>query len=127
MKINDPAIVAEVRKAFDAYENALMENDIAALDAMFWQSEFTVRIGPGQNLYGIDAIRAFRTNRVGGSPRRHLLKVVIGTFGDDCATANAEFQREGTAAPGRQSQTWVRLAEGWRVVSAHISILGEGH
>jgi len=128
MMINDPGVLAEVEAAFDAYERALMDNDLAALDALFWHSELTVRIGPGQNLYGIDEIQSFRTNRVGGSPKRTLLKVVITTFGDDFATANAEFQREGAAAPGRQSQTWVRFANlGWRVVSAHISMLGEGH
>jgi len=128
MLINEPGVLAEMEAAFAAYERALMENDLAALDALFWPSELTVRIGPGQNLYGIDAIQAFRTNRVGGSPRRALLKVVITTFGKDFATANAEFQREGAAASGRQSQTWVRFPGlGWRVVSAHISMLGEGH
>jgi hypothetical protein len=127
MVINDPAVVAEVETAFAAYERALMDNDLAALDALFWASPHTVRIGPGQNLYGIEAIQAFRRNRPGGSPPRSLLKVVITCFGRDFATANAEFQRAGAAAPGRQSQTWVRLAEGWRVVSAHISMLGEGH
>jgi len=116
-----------VQDAFDAYEAALMNNDVEALDALFWQSALTVRIGPGQNLYGIEAIRAFRQNRIGGSPQRKLLRVAITTFGRDFAMANAEFQRLGAAAPGRQSQTWVRFAEGWRVVSAHISMLGEGH
>jgi len=127
MLINDPAVVAEVELAFNAYEQALMGNDVDALDALFWQSPLTVRIGPGQNLYGIEAIRAFRTNRPGGSPQRSLLKVVVTTFGSDFATVNAEFQRVGAPVPGRQSQTWVRTAEGWRVVSAHISMLGEGH
>lgn len=128
MLINEPGVLAEMEAAFAAYERALMENDLAALDALFWPSELTVRIGPGQNLYGIDAIQAFRTNRIGGSPKRALLKVVITTFGEDFATANAEFQREGAAAPGRQSQTWVRFPGlGWRVVSAHISMLGDGH
>jgi hypothetical protein len=125
--INDPDVLAAVEVAFAAYETALMENDLDALDALFWHSSLTVRIGPGQNLYGIDAIQAFRQNRVGGSPPRELLKVVITTFGTDFATANAEFQRAGVPAPGRQSQTWVRFAEGWRVVSAHISLFGEGH
>jgi hypothetical protein len=127
MEINDPAVVAQVRAAFESYETALMDNDLDALDALFWQSPLTVRIGPGQNLYGIEAIQAFRTNRVGGSPQRALLKTVITTFGTDFATVNAEFQRENAPAPGRQSQTWVRLPEGWRVASAHISMLGEGH
>ena len=125
--INDPETLAEVRAAFDAYEQALMENDLDALDALFWHSPLTVRIGPGQNLYGIEAIQAFRANRVGGSPRRSLLRVSLTSFGRDFAIANAEFQRAGAAAAGRQSQTWVRFPEGWRVVSAHISMLGEGH
>jgi len=125
--IDDPAVLREVRAAFDAYEAALMANDLDALDALFWPSGHTVRIGPGQNLYGIAAIQAFRANRVGGSPRRSLLKVVITTFGRDFATATAEFQREGAPAPGRQTQTWVRFGDGWRVVGAHISMLGEGH
>jgi len=127
MLINEPAVLAEMEAAFAAYERALMENDLAALDALFWPSELTVRIGPGQNLYGIEAIQAFRVGRIGGSPRRELLKVVITSFGTDFATVNAEFQRDGAPAPGRQSQSWVRFPEGWRVVSAHISMLGEGN
>jgi hypothetical protein len=124
--INDPATLAEVEAAFAAYERALMDNDLDMLDALFWHSPMTVRIGPGQNLYGIEAIQAFRQNRVGGSPPRALLKVVITAYGRDFATANCEFQRAGAPAPGRQSQTWARMAEGWRVVSAHVSMLGEG-
>src|SRR5579871_3983036 len=127
MQINDPQTLAEVEAAFAAYEAALMANDLDALDALFWQSEFTVRIGPGQNLYGIEAIQAFRKARPGGSPQRTLVKTVITTFGHDFATANAEFQRAGGVPPGRQSQTWARFAEGWRVVSAHVSMLGDGH
>lgn len=127
MVINDPATLAQVEAAFLAYEAALMGNDLDALDALFWNSPLTVRIGPGQNLYGIEAIRAFRTGRVGGSPQRGLLKLVITTFGTDFATANAEFQRAGAPQPGRQSQTWARFSDGWRVVSAHVSMLGEGN
>jgi ketosteroid isomerase-like protein len=126
MRINDPATLAEVQAAFDRYEAALMANDLAALDALFWASPLTVRYGPGQNLYGIEAIAAFRTARVGGSPKRTLANTVITTFGADLATANTEFQREGAPRPGRQSQTWARIDGGWRVVSAHISFLGEG-
>ncbi len=126
MFVNDPEVLAEVRDAFGQYEQALMANDLERLDALFWDSALTVRYGPGENLYGIDAIRAFRTARVGGSPQRSLANTVITTFGRDFATANTEFQRVGAARPGRQSQAWARTPQGWRVVSAHVSLLGEG-
>lgn len=127
MLINDPQVLAEVGQAFDAYERALMDNDLDALDALFWNSQFTVRYGPGQNLYGFEAIAAFRVARVGGSPQRSIFNTVITTFGSDFAAVNTEFQRENAPKPGRQSQAWVRFAEGWRVVSAHISMLAEGN
>jgi ketosteroid isomerase-like protein len=126
MLINDPAVLAEVRAAFEGYEAALMANDLEALDAFFWADARTVRYGPGQNLYGIEEIRAFRLARIGGSPQRRLDHTVITTFGRDYAVANTEFLREGASRPGRQSQTWVRLEIGWRVVAAHISLLSEG-
>ncbi len=126
MLINDPPVLAEVEAAFAAYECALMENDLDALDALFWNSQLTVRFGPGQNLYGIEAITAFRIARVGGSPQRTVSNTIITSFGSHFATANTEFQRVGAPCPGRQSQSWVRFPEGWRVVSAHISMLGEG-
>jgi hypothetical protein len=126
MRVNDPQVLAEVTEAFEAYERALMANDLEQLDALFWESPLTVRFGPGQNLYGIEAIRAFRVARVGGSPQRVLSHTVITTFGADFATANTEFQRAGAARPGRQSQAWSRTDQGWRIVSAHISLLGEG-
>jgi hypothetical protein len=127
MMINDPDTLREVEAAFAQYEAALMTNDLEALDALFWNSPLTVRYGPGQNLYGFDAIAAFRVGRVGGSPQRTLSNTVITTFGRDFATANTEFQRVGAARPGRQSQAWARIDEQWRVVSAHISMLGEGN
>ena len=126
MRINHPATLAEVRAAFDAYERALMDNDLATLNELFWQSPLVVRFGPGQNLYGIEAIAAFRAARKGGSPKRTLYQTRITTFGTDFAIANTEFQREGNVAPGRQSQSWLRFREGWRIVSAHVSLLGEG-
>ena len=121
MIVNDPATRAEVEAAVADYERALMANDLETLDALFWQSAATVRYGPGQNLHGIEAIKAFRIGRPGGSPQRTVTNVVVTTFGADFATANVEFQREGAGKPGRQSQSWVRLPEGWRVVAAHVS------
>lgn len=125
--INDPAIVAEVTAMFQSYEKALMENDLDQLDAAFWPSNLTVRIGVGEVLYGIDAIREFRRERPGGSPQRMLANTVITTYGRDFATAHTEFHRDGAARSGRQSQTWVRFPEGWRVVYAHVSLSQDGH
>ena len=123
VSINDPAVVAEVRTAFDTYEHALMADDIATMDRLFHVAPTTVRYGVGEVLYGIDEIRAFRVGR-GGSPQRTLARVEIATFGADFATANAEFFREGSTRRGRQSQAWVRFADGWKVVSAHVSLEG---
>lgn len=120
---DDPQVVAEVRAAFDAYEAALMADDVAAMDRLFHDAPTTIRYGVGEVLYGINEIRDFRKGR-GGSPQRVLTRVEIHAFGPDTATANAEFRREGDPRRGRQSQTWVRFADGWKVVSAHVSIEG---
>jgi len=125
MILDDPDTVAEVTAAFRAYEAALMADDITAMDALFHDAATTVRYGVGEVLYGANAIRAFRKGR-GGSPIRRLGRVAIATFGRDCATTNAEFFREGSTARGRQSQTWVRFPDGWKVVAAHVSIEGSG-
>ncbi|MCX8475744.1 MAG: oxalurate catabolism protein HpxZ [Sphingomonas sp.] len=125
MIIDDPATLAEVIAAFHEYERALMADDIPAMDRLFHAAPTTVRYGVGEVLYGIDAIRAFRKGR-GGSPRRRLGQVVITAYGRDMATANAEFLREGSDRRGRQSQTWVRFPDGWKVVAAHVSLEGTG-
>lgn len=123
MIFNDLDTVAAVRKAFDAYEAALMADDVPAMDALFHHADTTVRYGVGEVLYGIDEIREFRKGR-GGSPQRVLERVEIATFDTDLAIANAEFRRDGDPRRGRQSQTWVRFADGWKVVSAHVSMEG---
>ncbi|MEO6218085.1 MAG: oxalurate catabolism protein HpxZ [Sphingomonas sp.] len=123
MIIDDPAVLAEVTAAFHEYERALMADDVPAMDRLFADAPTTVRYGVGEVLYGADAIREFRKGR-GGSPRRRLGRVAITTYGDSFATANAEFFRERSERRGRQSQTWVKFADGWKVVSAHVSIEG---
>lgn len=125
MTINEPDVVAEVTAAFHAYERALMADDVSAMDRLFHDSPATVRYGVGEVLYGSQAIREFRKDR-GGSPQRRLGTVAIAAYGRDFATANAEFFREGDTRRGRQSQAWVRFADGWKVVSAHVSIEGIG-
>lgn len=126
MIINDPAVLAQVTAAFEAYERALMADDIPAMDALFHDAPTTNRFGVGEVLYGIEAIREFRKGR-GGSPQRKLGRVSITTYGDSFATADAEFFREGSEKRGRQSQSWVRFADGWKVVSAHVSLEGNSH
>ena len=123
MIIDDPAVLAEVTAAFYEYERALMADDVPAMDRLFADAPTTVRYGVGEVLYGADEIREFRKGR-GGSPQRKLGRVAITTYGDSFATANAEFFRERSERRGRQSQAWVRFADGWKVVSAHVSIEG---
>ncbi len=123
MIINDPDTLAELTAAFARYEQALMHNDLDELDALFWNSAHTLRYGVGENLYGFAAIRAFRINRRGGSPARVLRNTVITAYGMDFGTANTEFVRDTSTLVGRQSQSWVRMAEGWRVVAAHVSMM----
>lgn len=122
MDINLPDVIAEVRAVFDRYEQALVSNDVAVLDELFWDSPHTLRYGLAENLHGYDAIRAFRAARPAQGLARTLQRTVITSYGRDFATANTEFLRVGGPA-GRQSQTWVRTPQGWRVVSAHVSLL----
>lgn len=126
MEINLPEILAEVEAVFDEYEVALVTNDVATLDRLFWQAPETLRYGATENLYGYAAIQAYRASRSSKSLSREVLRVVITTYGRDFATANMEFSRPGLAHTGRQSQTWVRFPEGWRVVAAHVSFLAQG-
>jgi ketosteroid isomerase-like protein len=126
MTVNEPDVLAEVTAAVDAYETALMTNDVAALDGFFRDAPETVRYGVAENLYGFEAIAAFRIGRSGGSPQRSRLRMEITTFGRDFAVANVEFQREGAKRTGRQSQAWVRAETGWKIVSAHVSLLHDG-
>jgi len=125
IEINIPEVVAEVEKAFARYERALVANDIAELDALFWKSPHTLRYGVTENLYGYDEIAAFRGRRPAVNLARDLLKTVITTYGRDFATANVEFKRIGATMTGRQSQIWLRTEAGWRVVAAHVSLLQE--
>lgn len=123
MEINLSEVVAEVTAAFERYEAALVNNDVAVLDKLFWDSPLTVRYGVTENLYGYEAIAAFRSARFPKGLERTLSNTVITTYGKDFATANTEFRRQTTEKVGRQSQTWMRTPEGWRVVSAHVSLL----
>jgi hypothetical protein len=121
MLINDPASVAAVEAAFDAYETALTTNDVATLDALFWNSAHTLRYGATENLHGYEQIRAFRALRPGKGLMRTIVSRSITVFGDGFAVANIVFTRDGEPRLGRQSQSWVRIDRAWRVVAAHVS------
>lgn len=123
MKINDPATLAEVTAAFQRYEVALVSNDVAALNELFWDDARTIRYGVAENLYSYGEIKAFRAARSPVGLARKLDRTQITTYGDSFATANTLFVREGSAKIGRQSQTWIKTPQGWRVVSAHVSLI----
>ncbi len=121
--INLPEVLAEVTAVFERYEAALVSNSVAVLDALFWDSPHTLRYGATENLYGYDAIQAFRAARPSSGLARALLRTVITTYGRDFATAHCEFRRTLSGQTGRQSQTWMRTPRGWCVVAAHVSWL----
>lgn len=124
MEVDLPDVVAEVREAFARYETALTTNDVAALDALFRKDRRTLRYGIGENLYGFDAIAAFRAARNPAGLMRDLSKTLITTYGRDMAVASTLFHRALLPGKvGRQMQTWVRFAEGWRIAAAHVSII----
>jgi hypothetical protein len=126
MDIDRPEVVAEVRAAFDRYEQALVSNDVAALDAVFHDDPRTIRYGGAENLYGFRAIEAFRAARSPAGLARALSDTVITAYGRDHAVASTLFRRASTPGKvGRQMQTWVRLPQGWRVVAAHVSLIDE--
>ena len=126
MQVDLPDVLAEVTEQFARYEKALVSNDVTVLDELFRADSRTLRYGVGENLYGYDAIMAFRAARSPMGLMRKTARTVITTYGRDAAVASTLFYRD--ALPGRvgrQMQTWVRFAEGWRIVAAHVSIIDE--
>jgi len=119
MEINNPQVLSEVNVAFQRYQDAIVANDVAVLNALFWNDGLTLRYGAGENLYGHAAIAGFRTARNPAGLAREETRRVVTTYGRDYATTNIEFTRSGRT--GRQSQAWVRMPEGWRIVAAHVS------
>ena len=122
--IDRPEVVAEVAVAFAGYERALVANDVATLDRLFLDRPTTIRYGAAENLYGFDAIAAFRAARSPAGLERTLSGTVITTYGNDMAVASTLFRRDGAPGMiGRQMQTWVRTPDGWRIAAAHVSLI----
>jgi hypothetical protein len=120
-EINIPEVVAEIVDAHRRYENALTSNDLDELDELFWNDSRCLRYGPNGTLVGHDAISAFRQSRTGKPPQRTVQHLHVTTFGRDFAITNQESRRQDGGQITRQSQTWVRRPEGWRIVCAHVS------
>ncbi|WP_342363975.1 oxalurate catabolism protein HpxZ [Terrarubrum flagellatum] len=126
MEIDIPEVKAEVEAVFRRYETALVDNDVDTLDELFHRDARTLRFGAGENLFGYDAIANFRAARSPAGLARTLEGTVITTFGCDFATASTLFRRASVPGKvGRQTQTWVRFADGWKVVAAHVSLIQE--
>ena len=125
MIINDPEVIAELSALYPRYETALVTNDVDTLVSMFWDGAHVMRFGASENLYGPAELEAFRKARPAANLARTVKRLDIVTFGRDFASLTLEFERavsDGTLR-GRQSQTWVRMPEGWRIVAAHVSVL----
>jgi hypothetical protein len=125
MILDDAQTILALTHCSDQYERALAENDLAALDALFWQGPQTVRYGVGENLYGAEEIAAFRRDRTGGSPPRTMLRRAITPIGTQAGVVSLEFRRIGSTRTGRQMQTWINTPDGWKILAAHVSIMAE--
>ena len=123
-EVNLPDVLAELRELYPRYEEALVSNDVETLVAMFWASTNVMRFGVAENLYGVEELEAFRKSRPAVNLAREVRRLEIVSFGRDYASITLEFERG--AVRGRQSQVWVRFTEGWRIVSAHVSLLPRG-
>ncbi len=125
MEINNPEVLAELRQLYPLYEAAIVNNDLDTLTRMFWASPHAIRFGAGENLYGVEEIETFRKSRPAVNLARRVVRLEIVSFGQDFGSITLEFERDASSGVvrGRQSQVWVRLNEGWRIVSAHVSIL----
>jgi len=127
--INDPVVVAEVTALHEQYEAALVGNDVETLTGFFWDSPLALRFGVGESLYGASEIEAFRKARSPIGLQREVLNLKVVTFGQDTASVTLEFRRKagGLLRHGRQSQVWRKFAEGWKIVSAHVSFTPDSY
>jgi ketosteroid isomerase-like protein len=123
--INHPEVVATVAALHDEYEAALISNDVEKLTRFFWDSEHALRFGVGESLYGAREIEEFRKNRPPLDLQRQVINPKIVAFGEDTAISTIEFRRQvqGSSRHGRQTQVWRKFKAGWKIVSAHVSIV----
>lgn len=126
MEIDNPATLAELSAVFESYEHAFVANDIAALDGFFLDAPTTIRYGVDDMQLGLDEIRVYRKSVSPVGLERSLGNTVITTYGTDTGVASTLFFRERhPGKTGRQMQTWIRTPDGWRIVAAHVSVIGD--
>jgi Protein of unknown function (DUF3225)/Protein of unknown function (DUF4089) len=128
-RINDPEIVSELASLHERYEAALVGNDVSTLTSLFWDSTYALRFGAAESLYGAEEIEAFRNARSPVGLAREVFNLRIVAFGGECGTVTLEFRRtaDGRTRHGRQSQLWIKFAEGWKIVSAHVSLVPDSY
>lgn len=120
-RINSPEPLAEVTAAFSRYEAALSAGDTATLTELFWNSSLSVRFGVADRQQGIAEIVAWRSEHPAVPVGRRLRDTQVLTVDDRTAVVTTLFDYPGGAVEGRQTQVWMRLPAGWRIVSAHVS------
>lgn len=124
LSVNEPETIAEVTAAFEAYEAALVTNDVAALQNFFWNSSLAVRFGVSEQLYGFDEISEFRRNRIINFSGRRGIRLAVTTLGPEIASVTYEYVSNfsGSERRGRQSQVWAKFDGEWKIVAAHVSL-----
>lgn len=125
-EVGAPAVVDEVRAAFDRYERALVDGDLAVLTELFWDDPRCVRFGVADRQRGAEEIAAWRRAHPTVPAGRRLRETAVLALGDTAAVVTTLFEHPGGGTEGRQTQTWFRAPEGWRIVSAHVSEIARG-
>jgi ketosteroid isomerase-like protein len=119
VEIDRPDVIAEVTAAFEAYERALVSNDVEAVLGFF--AGRALRFGIADQQAGLEEQARWRRAQPALPAGRRLKDTTILSYGRDVAVVTTLFGYPGSDVLGRQSQTWVRLPAGWRIVTAHVS------
>ena len=119
MEINNSYVIDEVSAEFAAYEHALVENDVDRILGFF--APEAIRFGIADQQTGLEEQARWRRAQSDLPPGRRLKDTTIISYGQDVAVVTTLFGYPGSDVLGRQSQTWVRLPAGWRIVTAHVS------